>query len=52
MIKITLVRKAFFSVGLIGLAACNATSSAMRSPDLGDNENPTILANANTQALS
>lgn len=50
MIKITLVRKAFFSVGLIGLAACNATSSAMRSPDFGDNENPTILANANTQA--
>lgn len=48
MIKITLVRKAFFSIGLLGLAACNATFSAMRSPDLDDRENPTILATANT----
>lgn len=52
MIKNTFVRKIFISIGLVGVAACNATSSSSPAPDISSNENPQVQAIASNQACT
>ncbi len=52
MIKNIFIRKIFISIGLVGLAACNATSSSSAAPDFTGREDSQVQAIANTQACT